>query len=89
MIKHYIQQRCSFTQAHRLPRLEPPIKPYRVLPIAAGFQDGLNSLRAVRRVSRVGGDEAAEQLLAARRVARRRGGGAPSVIVVPAMMRVQ
>ena len=66
---------------------KPPAEPYRVLPVAAGLQRGLDSARAVRGVPGRGGDEAAEQLLAARRPARRRGGGARAVIVVPADMR--
>ena len=73
-----------------LPRFDvkQPAEPYRVVPVAAaaaGLQGCLDPVRAVRRVARVGGDEAAEHLLAARRLARRKGGGAPAVIVAPAM----
>ena len=68
---------------------EPPVKPNRVLPVAAGFQRGFDSARAMRRISGRGGDKAAEQLLAARLLARRRGGGAPAVIVVPAGKHVR
>ena len=49
---------------------KPPVKPHRVLPVAAGFQRGFDPARAVRGVPGRGGDEAAEQLLAARRPTR-------------------
>ena len=77
---------CTHHLTQLLPRakLVKPGVPYRVVPVAARVEDGLDSRGAVRGVSRLGGDEAAEHLLAAGRLAPSQVRGATAEVIPPA-----